>query len=163
MIYGQYLTIQPWTTQSSPLQEFLENVVAWIRIPSLLGAPYKRRILRAFGQLVGKVFKIDLQIDKMVWGQFARFEVQLTLRKPLVSKVRVANSIHRLDYEFLPMICFSCGTYGHMRENCAKVQNTDRMEEEEEEDMANENLGRMKHQPKSRLKRELKRRSMVNG
>ncbi|MBA0725140.1 hypothetical protein Golax_021746 [Gossypium laxum] len=52
-------------------KEFLENVVAWIHIPSLSGAFYKRSILRAIGELVGKVVKIVLQTDKGVRGQFA--------------------------------------------------------------------------------------------
>ncbi|PPD84026.1 hypothetical protein GOBAR_DD19036 [Gossypium barbadense] len=116
-------------------KEFLENVVVWIHIPSLSGAFYKRSILRAIGELVGKVVKIVLQTDKRVRGQFTRFVVQ----------VRVANRIHRVEYESLPMICFSCGTYGHMRENYTKVHNTESMEEEL--DTANENFLRMKQQP----------------
>nr|KJB72156.1 hypothetical protein B456_011G162000 [Gossypium raimondii] len=103
-------------------KEFLENVV-----------------------LVGKVVKIVLQTDKRVRGQFARFEVQVNLRKPLISRVRVANKIHRVEYESLPLICFSSGTYGHMRENYTKVHNTESMEEES--DTANENFLRMKQQP----------------
>ncbi|MBA0813047.1 hypothetical protein Gohar_026934 [Gossypium harknessii] len=145
VIYGQYLTVQPWTTQFSLLQEFLENVVAWIHIPSLSGAFYKSSILRAIGELVGKVVKIVLQTDKGVRGKFARFVVQVNLRKPLISRVRVANRIHRVEYESLPMICFSYGTYGHMRENYTKVHNTESMEEES--DTANENFLRMKQQP----------------
>ncbi|KAK5793926.1 hypothetical protein PVK06_035105 [Gossypium arboreum] len=93
VIYRQYLTVQPWTTQFSLLQKFPENVVTWIHVLSL---------------------------------------------------VQVANRIHRVEYESLPMICYSCSTYGHMRENCAKVHNTESMEEES--DMANENLVRMKQQ-----------------
>ncbi|MBA0780094.1 hypothetical protein Gotri_004234 [Gossypium trilobum] len=142
---SHYLTVQPWTTQFSLLQEFLENVVAWIHIPSLSGAFYKRSILRAIGELVGKVVKIVLQTDKGVRGQFARFVVQVNLRKPLISRVRVANRIHRVEYESLPMICFRCGTYGHMKENYTKVHNTESMEEES--DTANENFLRMKQQP----------------
>ncbi|XP_052876232.1 uncharacterized protein LOC128282060 [Gossypium arboreum] len=130
VIYRQYLTVQPWTTQFSLLQKFPENVVTWIHVLSLLGVFYKRSVLRAIGELVGKVFKIVLQTDKRVRGQFA--------------KVQVANRIHRVEYESLPMICYSCSTYGHMRENCAKVHNTESMEEES--DMANENLVRMKQQ-----------------
>ncbi|MBA0599896.1 hypothetical protein Gorai_006096, partial [Gossypium raimondii] len=95
--------------------------------------------------LVGKVVKIVLQTDKRVRGQFARFEVQVNLRKPLISRVRVANKIHRVEYESLPLICFSSGTYGHMRENYTKVHNTESMEEES--DTANENFLRMKQQP----------------
>ncbi|PPR85800.1 hypothetical protein GOBAR_AA34891 [Gossypium barbadense] len=90
-------------------KEFPENVVTWIHVLSLLGVFYKRSVLRAIGELVGKVFKIVLQTDKRVRGQFA-----------------------------------NCSTYGHMRENCAKVHNAESMEEES--DMANENLVRMKQQ-----------------
>ncbi|MBA0703163.1 hypothetical protein Goari_027173 [Gossypium aridum] len=50
----------------------------------------------AIGEMVGNVIKIDLMTNKGAKGQFARFTVQIDLRKPLVSKIRIASRIHRI-------------------------------------------------------------------
>ncbi|MFQ6620223.1 hypothetical protein Gotur_000758 [Gossypium turneri] len=34
IVYGQYLTVQPWTKDFSPLQPYLSVVMAWIRLGS---------------------------------------------------------------------------------------------------------------------------------
>ncbi|MBA0770537.1 hypothetical protein Gotri_019159 [Gossypium trilobum] len=75
---------------------FLANVVAWVRILGLSGSLYKKSILQAIGEMVGNVIKIDLMTNKGAKGQFARFAVQIDLRKPLVSKIRIASRIHRI-------------------------------------------------------------------
>lgn len=56
--------------------------------------------------MVGKVIKIDLQTNKDSRGRFARFAIQVDLSKPLVSKIRIANRLYRIEYKFLPSICF---------------------------------------------------------
>lgn len=99
-------------------EDFPQCVVAWVCIPRLYGAFYKRNILTEIGSLVGKVVKVYLQTEKGARGQFARFAVQVNLSKPLVSMVRIANKIHRVKYESLPLICFKCGRFGHLRESC---------------------------------------------
>lgn len=70
------------------------------------------------GSLVSKVIKVDLQTDKGTRGQFARFAVQVNLSKPLASKIRVANRLHRVEYESLPLIYFQCGRFGHLSDGC---------------------------------------------
>ncbi|KAK5836682.1 hypothetical protein PVK06_012480 [Gossypium arboreum] len=52
--------------------------------------------------MVGNVIKIDLKIDKGARGQFARFAVQVDLRKPLVSRIRIASRVYKVEYESLP-------------------------------------------------------------
>ncbi|KAK5785913.1 hypothetical protein PVK06_040535 [Gossypium arboreum] len=91
------------------------NVVAWVRTLGLSGSLYKRSILQAIGEMVGNVIKIDLTTDKRVRGQFARFAVQIDLKKPLVSRIRIASRIHIVEYRSLPTICFGCGTFGHLK------------------------------------------------
>lgn len=44
--------------------------------------------------------------------------MHVNLAQPLVSKVRTANKIHRIEYESLPQICFSCGRFGHLKNTC---------------------------------------------
>lgn len=64
------------------------------------------------------MIKIDLQMDKRSRGQFVRFAIQVNLSKPLVSKIRVSNKLHRIEYESLPSIYFQCGRFSHMKYRC---------------------------------------------
>lgn len=57
------------------MEAFLQNVMAWIRIPGLSRAYYKRSLLQEIGNLVGNVVKIDGQTDSRARGQFSRFTV----------------------------------------------------------------------------------------
>lgn len=81
-------------------------MVAWIRIIGLSGAFYKRSLLMEIGSLVGKVIKIDFQMDKGSRGQFARFAIQVNLSHPLVSNIWVSNKLHKIEYESIPSIYF---------------------------------------------------------
>ncbi|KAH1083040.1 hypothetical protein J1N35_022801 [Gossypium stocksii] len=42
-------------------------------------------------------------------------EVSRRSQKPLVSRIRIANKIHRVEYGSLPTVCFGCGTFGHLK------------------------------------------------
>ncbi|PPS16567.1 hypothetical protein GOBAR_AA04016 [Gossypium barbadense] len=59
VVYGQYLTVQPWTRHFSPPQPYPSIVLAWIRLPNLLGYLYKWKIIEAIGGLIRKVVKLD--------------------------------------------------------------------------------------------------------
>ncbi|MFQ6662748.1 hypothetical protein Gotur_030499 [Gossypium turneri] len=72
--------------------------------------------------MIGTFQKIDLQTDKGLRGQFARFVVHVDLLKPLIVKIRIAKRTHRVEYESLPMICYHCGTYGHLQEDCPETE-----------------------------------------
>ncbi|MBA0589884.1 hypothetical protein Gorai_018610 [Gossypium raimondii] len=69
IIYGQYLTVQPWTLDFDPLQSLLSVVLTWIRLPGLLGHLYKRKILREFGGLIGRMVKLDYNIASKTRGR----------------------------------------------------------------------------------------------
>ncbi|KAG8493210.1 hypothetical protein CXB51_010587 [Gossypium anomalum] len=85
IIFGQYLTVQPWTKDFTPLQPYPSLVMAWIRLPGLLGFMYKRKILEAIGSRIGKVTKFDFKTDNRTRGRFARMVVFINLDKPLIS------------------------------------------------------------------------------
>ncbi|KAK5775331.1 hypothetical protein PVK06_043209 [Gossypium arboreum] len=110
--------VQHWSKQFSPLQSFPHSVVVSVRIPGLSRSLYKKSILQAISEMVGNVIKIDLMMVKGARGQFARFAIQIDLRKPLISRLRIANRIYRVEYESLPMVCFGCGTFGHLKGDC---------------------------------------------
>ncbi|MBA0783574.1 hypothetical protein Gotri_001268 [Gossypium trilobum] len=61
----QYLTVQPWSVDFNTSQPYLSLVMAWIRLPGLLGHTYKRQILWEIGGMVGKVVLINGVIQRV--------------------------------------------------------------------------------------------------
>lgn len=51
-------------------------------------------------------------------GRFARICVEIDLNQPVVGKIRVRGSWHKVEYEGLHVICSGCGYYGHVLKDC---------------------------------------------
>lgn len=47
-----------------------------------------------------------------------RLAVQIDLFEPLVSDFILDGNVQIVEYENLPNICFSCGKYGHKKDEC---------------------------------------------
>lgn len=71
--------------------------------------------------MVGCVTKLDFNTESGSRGRFARMAVFINLEKPLVSQIMVNGVVQRVEYENLPMVCFSWGHYGHIKEICPKI------------------------------------------
>ncbi|KAH1107992.1 hypothetical protein J1N35_011760 [Gossypium stocksii] len=119
IIFGQYLTVQPWTLGFDPFQAFPSVVMAWIRFPSLPGYLYNHKIITEIGGMVGKVVKLDMNTDNRARGRFARMAVYIDLEKPLVLHLLINGRKQTVEYESLPTICFHCVRYGHTEIFCA--------------------------------------------
>ncbi|KAI9111349.1 hypothetical protein K1719_017039 [Acacia pycnantha] len=63
MIYGAYLTVQPWSLNFDSKTAIVSKVVAWIRILGLSIRYYHKSTLRAIGTLLGDVVKIDYMTE----------------------------------------------------------------------------------------------------
>ncbi|KAI9081975.1 hypothetical protein K1719_036237 [Acacia pycnantha] len=122
MIFGHYLTVQPWTPAFKPQDYVVNQVIGWIRLPKLPARYYHKSIIRSIGGVFGEVIKVDYNTDSGDRGKFARIAVVLDLTKPLISKIQVDGELIFVEYEGLPSICFDCfmgGYYnGHLRESC---------------------------------------------
>ncbi|KAH1091601.1 hypothetical protein J1N35_018858 [Gossypium stocksii] len=116
-IFGQYLTVQPWTTDFDPVKPYPSVVMTWIRLPGLPGHMYTKKILWEIGGMVGKVAKLDFNTDSKASGSHASMAIYINLEKPLISMVLINGKVQRIQYESLPVVCFSCGRYGHFKEN----------------------------------------------
>ncbi|MBA0707771.1 hypothetical protein Golax_019786 [Gossypium laxum] len=92
--------------------------MSWIKLLGLLGYFYKRKFLIEIGGLIGKVAKLDMNTDNIVRGRFVRMVMYVNLDEQLVSQVLVIGKIQRVKYEFLPIVCFHCGRYSHVKEVC---------------------------------------------
>lgn len=94
--------------------------MSWIKLPGLPSYFYRQKILKEIESLVGKVAKLDMNTDSKARGRFARLVVYVNLDKPLVSQIFINGRIQRIEYEFLPIVCFQCGRYGHVKEGCTQ-------------------------------------------
>ncbi|KAH9660249.1 DUF4283 domain-containing protein [Citrus sinensis] len=112
VIFGHYLTVQPWTPQFDSIITEIASVIVWIRLPGMVFHLYDKRILRKIGQLVGNVIKIDYHTKLRERGKFARIAFNLDGR------------IQKVEYEGLPIICYQCGKYGHNSTICVNRQNS---------------------------------------
>lgn len=57
--------------------------------------------------------KLDFNTDNGDRGKFARMTIFVNLGKPLVSQILVNGALQQIEYENLPVVCFSCGRYEH--------------------------------------------------
>ncbi|KAH1106098.1 hypothetical protein J1N35_009866 [Gossypium stocksii] len=87
---------------------------------SIKGLLFKKMELTVILKLLG--LKLDLQTDNRTRGRFACLVVFINLNKPLVSQVLVDGTVQRVEFEALPMVCFSCGKYGHVKELYPSVE-----------------------------------------
>ncbi|KAI9100770.1 hypothetical protein K1719_024132 [Acacia pycnantha] len=117
MIYGAYLTVQPWSLEFDAKTSSISKVVAWVRIPGLSFRYYHKSTLRAIGSLLGDVVKIDYMTESRGQGKYARIAVLIGLLNPLIPVIKVDGKFYGIEYEGLPHICFTCGKYGHSRDS----------------------------------------------
>ncbi|MBA0625002.1 hypothetical protein Godav_010261 [Gossypium davidsonii] len=98
--------------------------VVWIQFSGIPEGYYSNCLLRATGQTVALVVKLDVHTDCARRGRFARLAVCVDFRKPLVSKVRINGRLQQVEYEALPNIFFKCGLYRHGADLCSGVKTT---------------------------------------
>ncbi|PPS10317.1 hypothetical protein GOBAR_AA10325 [Gossypium barbadense] len=65
------------------------NTSVWVRLLDLPGFLYKHHILVEIGGLIGKVTKLDFQMNKLSSGKFDLMVVYIDFEKPLVSQILV--------------------------------------------------------------------------
>ncbi|KAH9699194.1 putative ribonuclease H protein [Citrus sinensis] len=119
VIFGHYLTVQPWNPSFDSTVTELDSAVVWIRLPGMAFHLYDKRVLRKIGQLVGNVIKIDYRTELRERGKFARIAIRVSLTQP----------IQKVEYEGLAIICFQCGKYGHSSTVCLNKQTSNGINE----------------------------------
>ncbi|KAH1121100.1 hypothetical protein J1N35_004260 [Gossypium stocksii] len=82
VIFGQYLTVRPWSSDFSTNQAEVGVQVAWDRLPGLSESYYSSRILKAIGKAIGSMVRINENIVSATRGRFPRLAICVDLRKP---------------------------------------------------------------------------------
>ncbi|KAL4332945.1 hypothetical protein GQ457_07G015390 [Hibiscus cannabinus] len=122
-IFGNYLTVQPWSRGFSTSEKHPSKVVVWVRLPGLPFRYYTKSLFRHIATLIGTVVKIDYNTQTGECGKFARLSLLVDLNKPLLSCFQIYGTLQKLEYESLQNICYTCGIYGHLKEFCATHKN----------------------------------------
>ncbi|KAH1091209.1 hypothetical protein J1N35_018466 [Gossypium stocksii] len=123
VIFGQYLTVRPWLPKFSTSDNEVDVQVVWVRLLSLPESYYPNCLLRAIGQAIRSVVKLDVHTSSGRRRRFVRLAMCVDLRKPLVSKININGHIQRIEYESLPIVCFNCGIFGHNSDMCKGTEN----------------------------------------
>ncbi|XP_028807320.1 uncharacterized protein LOC114762037 [Neltuma alba] len=124
VVLRHYFTVHPWEPSFSLLNLEIKQVFVWVRLPGLPYHYYHKSVLRAIGEVIGQVIKIDYNTEDVDKARFARLAVKLDLTKPLISKINLDGITQYVEYEGLPTICYCCGRYGHLETSCPiKLQN----------------------------------------
>ncbi|XP_024035693.1 uncharacterized protein LOC112096477 [Citrus clementina] len=140
VIFGHYLTVQPWTPSFDSTITEVDSAVVWIRLPGMAFHLYDKRVLRKIGQLVGDVIKIDYRTELRERGKLARIAIRVSLTQPLVSRFNLDGRIQKVEYEGLPIICYQCGKYGHNSTACLHKQTSNGINETTPENNPLENV-----------------------
>ncbi|XP_060216926.1 uncharacterized protein LOC132644350 [Lycium barbarum] len=118
IVLSHYLVVQPWKTDFSLTDDRINSIVAWVRFPGLLTHLNHKKVLRALGNKIDHLVKIDYNIAQCDRARFARIEVEVDLTKPLISYFEFKGKTQKVAYEGLPDICFHCGKFGHTINLC---------------------------------------------
>ncbi|MFQ6645551.1 hypothetical protein Gotur_019921 [Gossypium turneri] len=118
-----------WSTDFDPAKPYPSMVKTWIRLFRLPGHLYNRKILWEIRELVGKVVRLDFNIDYRARDRFDRMVLFINLDKPLVSQTLINGVFQLIEYESLSAVCFSCGRYDYGKELCPNVKNVTEVEE----------------------------------
>ncbi|KAL4386393.1 hypothetical protein GQ457_09G029360 [Hibiscus cannabinus] len=124
-VYGNYLTIQPWSRKFSTSEKHPSQVLVWVRLPGLPYKYYTKALFRRIAEAIGNVVKVDYNTLEGDRGRFARLALLVDLNKPLLSCVGIDGFVQKVEYENLSQICFTCGKYGHAQELCESRSTTE--------------------------------------
>ncbi|KAG8475545.1 hypothetical protein CXB51_032360 [Gossypium anomalum] len=127
MVYGNYLTVQPWSRDFSTDKQHPSKIVVWMRMSGLPYRYYNKKLLRIIASTLGTVVKVNYNTTKSRRGKFVRFAIVVDLMKPIKAFVGINNVPFCVECEGLPLICYKCGCYGHLQERCP----SERKEQEE--------------------------------
>lgn len=139
MVADHLVSLARWHPNFDPYDFHISTITAWVRFPDLPIEYYNNQALLKLGNLVGKALYVDKTTLNASRGKYAQVCVKIDLQKTLLAKYRLKNRIHRIQYEGLHNICFSCGLFGHNKVQCLD-KNEERMMDNELENNEWNNL-----------------------
>lgn len=117
-MFGHYMMVKQWEPLFDPEKSVINTTGVWVRISGLPFALYERNLLWSVSMAIGKPLRIDEHTLTVARGRFARVCVEINLSEPLKGDLLLNGKRLKLEYENLHTICFGCGKYGHLAEQC---------------------------------------------
>lgn len=99
-------------------------MAVWIRLLKLLIEYYEPSMLRAIGETIGPVLRIDTHTAAESQGRFARLCVHVNLDEPITKLLKMGGIKQPIQYEGLNSLCFTCGRVVHRAEKCLYMVRT---------------------------------------
>ncbi|CAI9088678.1 OLC1v1023081C1 [Oldenlandia corymbosa var. corymbosa] len=119
-----YIRVLPWNKGFNYKEDNLTAVPTWIRIPGLPVDYFHEDLLRSLIKPLGRYIKADKNTLAVERGKYARLTVELDLTKPSLGKTKIDGIEYNIEYEDLQKICFTCGKYGHLKNECSLTPTT---------------------------------------
>ncbi|KAH1038181.1 hypothetical protein J1N35_039924 [Gossypium stocksii] len=119
VVYGNYLTVQPWSRDFFTKEKHPLKIVVWMRLPGLPYKFYNKKLLRLIVGTLGKVVKINYNTTVCHGGGFD---------ETIESICGIDGTSFCVEHERLPSICYKCRCYGHRQDECSSIVE-DRVEE----------------------------------
>ncbi|KAM0921704.1 hypothetical protein ACQ4PT_006652 [Festuca glaucescens] len=127
LVFNPAVLLREFDVDQKPSDMCFNNLKVWARIMNFpFGYMHKRWgavIARSLG-IEGSVPVVDCDGTGRCWGGFMRVRVEVDVDKPLLWGVTVFSQRRNLtdwfdvQYENLPLYCFSCGIFGHSSTEC---------------------------------------------
>ncbi|XP_062080440.1 uncharacterized protein LOC133785203 [Humulus lupulus] len=126
--YRKPVIVRPWTTDLNAIC-LIRSVPLWIRLHDLGLQYWGSNCLSALVSTIGKPIMVDKFTQERTRVQFARVLVEMELSDNPPRIIHYMNEFGQLveqgvDYEWLPVKCKNCGSYGHVITDCRKDQKT---------------------------------------
>ncbi|KAI9106770.1 hypothetical protein K1719_022298 [Acacia pycnantha] len=87
--------------------------------------------------MIGKMIKVDRSTSIYDKGGFARICVEIDLKQPLLPTYMLFGEERSIIYEGLHHVCFTCGKYGHQKNECPLTKATEKSQDPEPESAEN--------------------------
>ncbi|KAJ4844170.1 hypothetical protein Tsubulata_026931, partial [Turnera subulata] len=130
-IYGNVLSVQPWSPEFKASSDRIDSVVVWTQYPDFPVNRYHSEVFNHLGNMVGKTVKLDGNTRSPSRAKFAKVAVCVDLTKPLKGTVYLEGTPIRVRYEGLPNLCYICGKNGHSVLACSNAVKEQGMESRE--------------------------------
>lgn len=116
MLAEHLVLVARWHPHHDLYNVNVSTITAWVHIPSLPIEYSNNKALLKLGNMVDRALFVDK--TTLSARKYARVCVKLDLRKVLLAKHHLKNCIFKIEYEGPHNICFSCGLFGHNKEQC---------------------------------------------
>ncbi|XP_030444252.1 uncharacterized protein LOC115666717 [Syzygium oleosum] len=119
------MILQQWHPGLELKQGQHEALPVWVRLRSIPYALWSASGISAVASAIGKPLYVDLQTEQMKRISFARVCIEIKASQPLADSVDVMlNGTLRpikVEYEWRPKACETCGIFGHKCEPTRNV------------------------------------------